>query len=100
MGDPMQIHHGMHYTNLNQFGIPGFTKITRQSICTLPFYLTKCYKPMLLYLISPCLALTQGHGAPGERGRDGEEEGRITGRAEQRWMKGGNGVTPYLLVTV
>lgn len=50
---------------------------------------------MLLYF-----ALIQGRGAAGGEEGMGGEEGRVTGKAEQRWMKGGNGVMPYLLVTV
>lgn len=36
----------------------------------------------------------------GGMGREGKEKGRITGKAEQGWMKGGNCVVPHLLVTV
>ena len=43
------------------------------------------------------IMLQRGEGG---MGREGKEEGRITGKAEQGWMKGGNCVIPYLLVTV
>lgn len=36
----------------------------------------------------------------GWMGRERKEEGRVTGKAEQGWMKGGTGVIPHLLVTV
>lgn len=69
-------------------------------MCTTPFFLTKCYKLMFLYLTSPCLAFIQGHGAPGERGRDGRGGRKDHRESRTTWMKGGNSVMPYLLVTV
>lgn len=90
-------------TDLNQFGAPGFKKKNNisQSICTLPSSPSKFYKPMLRKVFSPYLALIhEGHHAPEGGGRDGREEGRITGKAGQGWMKGGTCVLPSLLVTV